>query len=98
MSVLRLTEDSFHQTVSESECLVVAFGAASVLEESSRRHSDTVFGRVDARAHPELAALFGLGEGPALLIFREKQLDRISEVWGVSVQSDAASTGEDEES
>jgi thioredoxin 1 len=72
MSVLRLTEDSFHQTVSESECLVVEFGAASVLEESSRRHSDIVFGRVDARPHPELAALFGLGEGPALLIFREK--------------------------
>ncbi len=32
-----------------------------------------------------------------LLIFRERQLDAISEVWGVSVQNDAASTGEDEE-
>ena len=72
MSVLQLTGDSFHQTVSDSACLVVEFGAASVLEESTRRHSDTVFGRVDARTHPELAALFGLREGPALLIFREK--------------------------
>ncbi len=33
-----------------------------------------------------------------LLIFREKQLDQISEVWGVSLQNDAASTSEDEES
>jgi hypothetical protein len=32
-----------------------------------------------------------------LLIFRERQLDAISEVWGVSVQGDATSTGEDEE-
>ena len=72
MSVLRLTEDSFHQTVSESDCLVVEFAPASVLEESSRRHDGTVFGRVDHQAHPELAALFGLGKGPALLIFREK--------------------------
>jgi hypothetical protein len=32
-----------------------------------------------------------------LLIFRERQLDAISEVWGVSLQSDGASTGEDEE-
>jgi len=33
-----------------------------------------------------------------LLIFREKQLDQISEVWGVSLQNDAASASEDEES
>lgn len=33
-----------------------------------------------------------------LLIFREKQLDQISEVWGVSLQNDPANTGEDEES
>jgi thioredoxin 1 len=76
MSVLQLTEDSFHRTVAESACLVVEFeaasGGASVLEESSQRHADIVFGRVDTQAQPELAALFGLREGPALLIFREK--------------------------
>ena len=76
MSVLRLTEDSFHQTVSESECLVVEFGiasaGASVLEQLRQRHAGTVFAHVDPQAQPELAALFGLGEEPALLIFREK--------------------------
>ena len=76
MSVLQLTEESFHRTVSESACLVVEFGAAStgagMLEESSQRHAGIVFGRVDVEAQPELAALFGLREGPALLIFREQ--------------------------
>ena len=76
MSVLQLTGDSFHRTVSESECLVVEFVTSSigagVLEESSERHAGTVFGRVDARAHRQVAAMFGLDDGPALLIFREK--------------------------
>jgi hypothetical protein len=76
MSVLRLTGDSFHRTVSESECLVVEFVTSSigagVLEESSERDAGTVFGRVDARAHRQVAAMFDLDDGPALLIFREK--------------------------
>ena len=76
MSVLQLTGDSFHRTVSESSCLVVEFGAApagpGVLEELSDRHAGIVFGRVDVHAQPELAAMFGLREGPALLIFREQ--------------------------
>ena len=33
-----------------------------------------------------------------LLIFRERQLDQISEVWGVSLQNDPTAMGEDEES
>jgi len=72
MSVLQLTGDNFHRTVSGSACLVVEFGATSaVLEELSQRHAATVFGRIDAQAQPELAAMFGLHDGPALLIFRE---------------------------
>jgi len=75
MSVLQLTGDNFHRTVSGSTCLVVEFEAtstaASVLEELSSRHAGTVFGRIDAQAQPELAAMFGLRDGPALLIFRE---------------------------
>lgn len=75
MSVLQLTEDSFHQTVSESACLVVELGATStgvgVLEAASQRHAATVFARIDTQAQPGLAAMFGLREGSALLIFRE---------------------------
>jgi len=74
MSVLQLTAENFHRTVSESACLVVEFGATSaagVLEDSSQRHAGTVFGRIDPLAQPELAAMFGLRDGPALLIFRE---------------------------
>ena len=76
MSVLQLSGDNFHRTVSESACLVVEFesasGGAGVLEDLRHRHAGTVFGCVDVQTQPELAALFGLREGPALLIFREK--------------------------
>ena len=76
MSVLQLAGDSFHRTVAECNCLVVEFVASSaeagVLEQSVQRREGVVFGRVDAQAHPQLAAMFGVSDGPALLIFREK--------------------------
>ena len=76
MSVLQLTQERFHRTVSESACLAVEFAptaaGASMLEVSSQRHPGIAFGRVDIQAQPELAAMFGLSQGPALLIFREQ--------------------------
>ena len=76
MSVLQLASDSFHRTVAECSCLVVEFVASSaeagVLEQSGQRREGVVFGRVDVQAHPQLAAMFGVSDGPALLIFREK--------------------------
>ena len=72
----QLTKDNFHRTVSENACVVVEFLATaagpSALEQLREQHAGTVFGRVDVQAQPELAAMFGLSEGPALLIFREK--------------------------
>lgn len=76
MSTLQLAQEIFHRAVSESACLVVEFAqapaASGALEKSSRRHAGIVFGRVDVQAQPELAAMFGLSQGPALLIFREQ--------------------------
>jgi len=62
--------------VSENACVVVEFAGTpanqSGLDQVGDRHTGTVLGRVDVQAQPELAAMFGLSEGPALLIFREK--------------------------
>lgn len=75
MNVLVLDTDSFHPTVADSGCLVVEFlagtGATSVLDKVRGAPADTVFGTVDASAHPALAAMFGLAAEPALLIFRD---------------------------
>ena len=76
MSVLQLSDKSFHATVTASECLVVEFAltkpAVSALEQMSQRHPAVVFAHVDPNAQPRAAAMFGLGAEPALLIFREQ--------------------------
>ena len=76
MSVLQLSDESFHATVTASECLVVEFAlskpAVSALEQMSQRHPAVVFAHVDPQAQPKAAAMFGLGAEPALLIFREQ--------------------------
>jgi len=76
MSVLQLTDESFHDSVAQSAALVVEFAAAmppsGALEELSRRHSSVVFARIDPQSCPKVAAMFGLGAEPALLILREQ--------------------------
>ncbi len=76
MDTLELTQDNFHLTVSHNACLVIEFDtpriAEDVLEQAKARHAGVVFAHVDSSAQPELAALFGLNGGPALLIFREQ--------------------------
>jgi thioredoxin 1 len=76
MSVLQLTDESFHGSVAQSAVLVVEFAAAMppsrALEELSERHPSVVFARIDPQSHPNAAAMFGLGTEPALLIFREQ--------------------------
>jgi thioredoxin 1 len=76
MSVLQLTDESFHSGVAQREVLVVEFAvstsAPSVLEELSQRHPAVVFAKIDPQVQPKAAAMFGLGAEPALLIFREQ--------------------------
>ena len=76
MSVLQLTDESFHSSVAQTEVLVVEFASATppsgVLEELSQRHPSVRFARLDLQSHPNTPAMFGLGAEPALLIFREQ--------------------------
>ena len=76
MSLMQLTDESFHESVARIEVLVVEFASATppsgVLEELSQRHPSVVFARIDPQSHPNAPAMFGLGVEPALLIFREQ--------------------------
>lgn len=72
--MLQLTDESFHAKIAQSEVLVVEFGtpAPGVLEELSQQHPAIAFARIDPQAQPSAAAMFGLGDEPTLLIFREQ--------------------------
>jgi thioredoxin 1 len=76
MSVLQLTDESLHDSIAQSAALVVEFAAATphsgALGELSQRHPSVAFARIDPQSYPKVAAMFGLGAEPALLIFREQ--------------------------
>ena len=76
MSVLSLADESFRPTVEATPILAVEFAVGAVGDGGHHPLADrfplVTFAGVDpARAHA-VAAMFGLGEEPALLIFREQ--------------------------
>lgn len=79
MTVIRLTEENFDQTIASAETVLVDFWAAwcgpcrafgQVYEELAKRHTDIVFGKVDIETEPELAKDFNVKSIPMLMIFR----------------------------
>lgn len=80
MATIELTKENFSDVVSGTELVLVDFWGprcrlcrtfAPVFEESSQRHPDVVFGKVDAEAHTQLAAMFRVMSLPTLVIMRE---------------------------
>jgi len=80
MSTQTLTTDNFEATVLGSDTVLVDFWAswcgpcrmfAPIFEQSSERHPDLVFGKVDTEDQQELAESFGIRSIPTLMIFRE---------------------------
>jgi thioredoxin 1 len=81
MSVMNLTKDSFQETVTKNDFVLVDFWApwcgpcrsfAPVFHEASEKHPDVVFAKVNTEDQPELAATFRIRSIPTLMIFREQ--------------------------
>jgi thioredoxin 1 len=76
MGVLSLGDDSFRPTVESTAILVVEFAVGAAGDEPCHpladRFPQVSFARVDLARAPAVAGMFGLGEEPALLVFRDR--------------------------
>ena len=80
MSTVTLTADSFQDTVTDNDIVMVDFWAewcgpcksfAPVYEATSESNPDIVFGKVDTEAEQALVGAAGIQSIPTLMVFRE---------------------------
>ncbi|MCL3860370.1 thioredoxin [Actinotalea sp. K2] len=80
MPTVDLTEETFEQTVTGNDIVLVDFWAewcgpckrfAPVFEEHAEEHPDVVHAKVDTEAEQSLAAVAGITSIPTLMAFRE---------------------------
>lgn len=83
MATVDLTEDTFDQTISDHDIVVVDWWAgwcgpcrmfAPVFEAASEKHDDVLFAKVDTEANQALASAVGIMSIPTLMVFREDVL------------------------
>lgn len=81
MAVVELNKDTFEQTVTENDFVVVDFWApwcgpcrsfAPVFEKISEEYDNIVFAKVNTENEQEIAAHFQIRSIPTLMVFREK--------------------------
>lgn len=79
-ATVELTTESFEQTITDNEIVLVDFWAAwcgpcrmfaPVFEKASESHPDIVFGKVDTEAEQALAAQAQISSIPTLMAFRD---------------------------
>ncbi|MDG9703908.1 co-chaperone YbbN [Streptomyces sp. DH37] len=81
MATVELTHENFDRTVTESDMVLIDFGASwcapcrafePVYERVAAKHPDIVFGTVDTEAQQELAAAFQITSVPTLAVVRDQ--------------------------
>jgi len=81
MAVIELTKDTFEETVSNNDFVIVDFWApwcgpcrsfAPTYEKVSEEHPDIIFAKVNTEDEQDIAMHFQIRSIPTLMIFREK--------------------------
>ena len=81
MATLELTAQNFEATIDNNKIVIIDFWAqwcgpckrfAPIFEESSEKHTDVCFGKVNTEEQQELAGHFGIRSIPTIIVFREQ--------------------------
>ncbi len=81
MATVEITKDTFEDTISSNDIVMIDFWApwcgpcksfAPIYEAISEKHDDVVFAKVNTEDEQELAASFQIRSIPTLMIMREK--------------------------
>lgn len=83
MATTDLTQETFEKTIQDNDIVLVDWWAdwcgpckmfAPVYDETSQKHDDIVFGKIDTEDQQQLAAAAGISSIPTLMAFRESVL------------------------
>ncbi len=81
MATIELTKENLEETINNNDIVIIDFWApwcgpcktfGPIFEESSEKHADVVFAKVNTEEHQELAGMFQIRSIPTLMVFREK--------------------------
>ena len=81
MATIELTKDTFKDTITDNDIVLIDFWAqwcgpcksfAPIYEAASEKHEGVVFAKVNTEEEQELAASFQIRSIPTLMMFREQ--------------------------